>query len=177
MTEGKQRCIMETNNLHWFAVYTKPRWEKKVAGLLDQNGIENYCPLNKVVKQWSDRKKIVLEPLFKSYVFVRVKDAEKWDLKNVNGILNFVYWLGKPARIKEEDIFTIKKFLNEFSDVQIEEMARLEVNAKVRVKQGLLMNYNGVLVEINGSRAKVRIETLGVQMSANFDKKNLEPIF
>ena len=177
MTEGKQRYIMETNNLHWFAVYTKPRWEKKVAGLLDQNGIENYCPLNKVVKQWSDRKKIVLEPLFKSYVFVRVKDAEKWDLKNVNGILNFVYWLGKPARIKEEDIFTIKKFLKEFSDVQIEEMARLEVNAKVRVKQGLLMNYNGVLVEINGSRAKVRIETLGVQMSANFDKKNLEPIF
>ena len=177
MTEGKQRYIMEKNNLHWFAVYTKPRWEKKVAQLLDQNGIENYCPLNKVVKQWSDRKKIVLEPLFKSYVFVRVKDTEKWDLKNVNGILNFVYWLGKPARIKDEDIFTIKKFLNEFSDVQIEEMPRLEVNAKVRVKQGLLMDYNGVLVEINGSRAKVRIETLGVQMSANFDKKNLEPIF
>jgi transcription antitermination factor NusG len=168
---------METNNLHWFAVYTKPRWEKKVAGLLDQNGIENYCPLNKVVKQWSDRKKIVLEPLFKSYVFVRVKDAEKWDLKNVNGILNFVYWLGKPARIKEEDIFTIKKFLNEFSDVQIEEVSGLAINAKVRVKQGLLMNYNGILVELNGNRAKVIIETLGVQMSANFDKKNLEPIF
>jgi transcription antitermination factor NusG len=143
---------------------------------LDDNGIENYCPLNKVVKQWSDRKKVILEPLFKSYVFVRVKDSEKWDLKNVNGILNFVYWLGKPARIKEEDIFTIKKFLNEFSDVQIEEVTRLTVNSKVRIKQGLLMNYNGVLVEINGSRAKVRIETMGVQLSANFDKKNLEPV-
>jgi transcription antitermination factor NusG len=105
-----------------------------------------------------------------------VKDSEKWDLKNVNGILNFVYWLGKPARIKEEDIFTIKKFLNEFSDVQIEEVSRLTVNSKVRIKQGLLMNYNGVLVEINGSRAKVRIETMGVQLSANFDKKNLEPV-
>ena len=109
---------MEKDDLHWFAVYTKPRWEKKVAGILDNNGIENYCPLNKVVKQWSDRKKVILEPLFKSYVFVRVKDSEKWDLKNINGILNFVYWLGKPARIKEEDIFTIKKFLNEFSDVK-----------------------------------------------------------
>ena len=167
---------MEKDDLHWFAVYTKPRWEKKVAGILDNNGIENYCPLNKVVKQWSDRKKVILEPLFKSYVFVRVKDSEKWDLKNVNGILNFVYWLGKPARIKEEDIFTIKKFLNEFSDVQIEEVSRLTVNSKVRIKQGLLMNYNGVLVEINGSRAKVRIETMGVQLSANFDKKNLEPV-
>ena len=176
MTEGEQRYIMEKDDLYWFAVYTKPRWEKKVAGILDDNGIENYCPLNKVVKQWSDRKKVILEPLFKSYVFVRVKDSEKWDLKNVNGILNFVYWLGKPARIKEEDIFTIKKFLNEFSDVQIEEVSRLTVNSKVRIKQGLLMNYNGVLVEINGSRAKVRIETMGVQLSANFDKKNLEPV-
>jgi transcription antitermination factor NusG len=176
VTEGEQRYIMEKDDLYWFAVYTKPRWEKKVAGILDDNGIENYCPLNKVVKQWSDRKKVILEPLFKSYVFVRVKDSEKWDLKNVNGILNFVYWLGKPARIKEEDIFTIKKFLNEFSDVQIEEVSRLTVNSKVRIKQGLLMNYNGVLVEINGSRAKVRIETMGVQLSANFDKKNLEPV-
>ena len=168
---------METNNLHWFAVYTKPRWEKKVAGLLDENGIENYCPLNKVIKQWSDRKKIVLEPIFKSYVFVRVPDASKWDLKNISGILNFVYWLGKPARIRDEDIHTIKKFLNEFSDVQIEEVSGLQVNSKVRVKQGVMMNYNGILVEINGSRAKVRIETMGVQLSANFDKKNLEPIF
>lgn len=176
MTEGEQSYTMEKDDLYWFAVYTKPRWEKKVAGILDDNGIENYCPLNKVVKQWSDRKKVILEPLFKSYVFVRVKDSEKWDLKNVNGILNFVYWLGKPARIKEEDIFTIKKFLNEFSDVQIEEVSRLTVNSKVRIKQGLLMNYNGVLVEINGSRAKVRIETMGVQLSANFDKKNLEPV-
>jgi transcription antitermination factor NusG len=167
---------MEKDDLHWFAVYTKPRWEKKVAGILDDSGIENYCPLNKVVKQWSDRKKVILEPLFKSYVFVRVKDSEKWDLKNINGILNFVYWLGKPAKIKDEDIFTIKKFLNEFSDVQIEEVSGLTVNSKVRIKQGLLMNYNGVLVEISGSRAKVRIETMGVQLSANFDKKNLEPI-
>ena len=167
---------MEKDDLYWFAVYTKPRWEKKVARLLDDLGIENYCPLNKVVKQWSDRKKVILEPLFKSYVFVRVKDSEKWDLKNVNGILNFVYWLGKPARIKEEDIFTIKKFLNEFLDIQVEEISRLTVNAKVRIKQGLLMNYNGVLIEINGSRAKVRIETMGVKLSANFDKNNLETV-
>ena len=167
---------MEKDDLYWFSVYTKPRWEKKVARLLDDLGIENYCPLNKVVKQWSDRKKVILEPLFKSYVFVRVKDSEKWDLKNVNGILNFVYWLGKPARIKEEDIFTIKKFLNEFLDIQVEEISKLTVNAKVRIKQGLLMNYNGVLIEINGSRAKVRIETMGVQLSANFDKNNLETV-
>lgn len=167
---------MEENNLHWFAVYTKPRWEKKVAGILEEKGIEIYCPLNKVIKQWSDRKKIVLEPIFKSYVFVRVPEAEKWELRNIHGIINFVYWLGKPARVKDEDIFTIRKFLNEFKDVQVEEVGQLEVNSKVRIKQGVLMNYHGILIELHGSRAKVRIESMGLQLSAQFDKKNLEPI-
>ncbi|MDO9373072.1 MAG: UpxY family transcription antiterminator [Ferruginibacter sp.] len=167
---------MEENNLHWFAVYTKPRWEKKVAKILADQGIEHYCPLNKVTKQWSDRKKVVLEPIFKSYVFVRVPDETKWELRKIDGILNFVHWLGKPAKVKDEDILTIRKFLNEFSDVTIEGTPALQVNAKVRIKQGLLMNYHGILVEIQGSRAKVRIETLGVQLSAQFDKRNLEPI-
>jgi transcription antitermination factor NusG len=166
---------MDENNLHWFAVYTRPRWEKKVAKLLDEKGIENYCPLNKVVRQWSDRKKTILEPVFKSYVFVRVPENEKWDLKKVNGILNFVYWLGKPARIRDEEITIIKKFLNEFSNVQIEEQ-NLQVNVKVRIKQGLLMNYQGILVELSGTRAKVRIESMGICLSAQFDRKNLETL-
>ena len=166
---------MDQKNLHWFAVYTKPRWEKKVASILEEQGIEHYCPLNKVVKQWSDRKKIVLEPIFKSYVFVRVPEVEKWELRNVTGIINFVYWLGKPARIKDEDIFTIRKFLNEFSDVSVQEAPKLEVNSKVRIKQGVLMNYHGILVEISGNRAKVKIESMGIQLSAVFDRKNLEP--
>lgn len=166
---------MSEKNLHWFAVYTKPRWEKKVAQMLDDKGIEHYCPLNKVVKQWSDRKKIVLEPVFKSYVFVRVAEEEKWDLKKINGIINFVYWLGKPARIKDEDIFTIRKFLNEFSNVQVDQQP-LQVNSKVRIRQGLLMNYHGILIEINGSKARVKIESMGLQLSAQFDKKNLEPL-
>ena len=147
-----------------------------MAKLLEEKGIENYCPLNKVVKQWSDRKKIVLEPIFKSYIFVRVEEANKWDLKKINGIINFVYWLGKPARIKDEEIKTIKKFLNEFVDIQIDQLQQLQINSKVRIKQGVLMNYNGVLVELSGSRARVRIESMGIQLSAQFDKKNLEAI-
>ena len=60
----------------WYAVYTKPRWEKKVNSLLLQKGIEVYCPLNKVRRKWSDRIKTIEEPLFKSYVFVKIKDEE-----------------------------------------------------------------------------------------------------
>lgn len=167
---------MSIKNTSWFALYTKPRWEKKVVQVLDENGIECYCPLNKVVKQWSDRKKVVMEPVFKSYVFVRIAEKEKWDVKKINGILNFVHWLGKPAIIRDEEIVTIRKFLNEFSDVTVEALSGLQVNSKVRVKQGLLMNYQGILIEVYGNKAKVRIETLGVQLSAAFDKRNLEAV-
>ncbi|MBC7421844.1 MAG: antitermination protein NusG, partial [Ferruginibacter sp.] len=89
------------------------------------------------------------------------------------GVLNFVYWLGKPAPIREEEILTIRKFLNEFQDVEITKLS-LEVNSQVRIKNGVLMNYQGILVELIGSRAKVRIESMGIQLSAQFDKSNLE---
>jgi transcription antitermination factor NusG len=167
---------MSENIFNWYALYTKPRWEKKVAKLLDEQGYENYCPLNKVTKQWSDRKKVVLEPIFKSYVFVKVEEAQKWDLRKVNGVLNFVYWLGKPAVIRGEEIDTIRKFLNEFSDVSVEQLDQLKVNATVRVKQGIMMNYQGLLIEVVGNKARVRIESMGMYLFANFDKKNLEVV-
>ena len=160
---------------YWYAVYTKPRWEKKVASLLEAKGIEYYCPLNKVVKQWSDRKKIVLEPLFKSYVFVQVEEKEKWNLLNINGIVNYVHWLGKPAKIKESEIETVKKFLNEFSGIEIADESSA-INSKVKIKHGVLMNYQGILMEVSGNRASVKIESMGLQLTAVFDKKNIELI-
>lgn len=164
---------MKEDTRYWYAVYTKPRWEKKVVSLLEEKGIEHYCPLNKVVKQWSDRKKTVLEPLFKSYVFIQVPEKKKWELMKIDGILNYVYYGGKPARIRNSEIDTIKKFLSEFVSVNVVEDA-LRVNARVKVRQGLMMDYHGILVEVKGRHASVRIESMGIQLTATFDKKNLE---
>ena len=157
---------------NWYVVYTRPRWEKKVAALLQEKGINHYCPLNKTQKQWSDRKKIVWEPLFKGYVFISIPDASKWDVKQIDGILNYVYWLGKPAIVKDRDIETIQKFLQEFEEVKVRN-ATLVRKDTVLVKQGLLMNYKGIVVEIVGKKARVNIESMGVQLSAVFDVKNL----
>ena len=163
------------HNIYWHAVYTKPRWEKKVAALLEARGIEYYCPLNKVLKQWSDRKKMVLEPLFKSYVFVRVEEDKKWELLSIARIIKYVSWLGKPAIIKETEITTIRKFLKEFSSVEVVE-GTLEINAPVKIKQGVLMNYHGILLQISGNRASIKIESMGLQLTTIVDKNNLEPI-
>lgn len=159
---------------YWYVVYTKPRWEKKVASLLEARGIVYYCPLNKVIKQWSDRKKVVLEPLFKSYVFLKVEEERKWDVLKIEGILNYVKWLGQPARIRETEIENIRKFLKEFETVEVVDET-LEINARVKVRHGALMNYQGILMYINGNRACVKIESMGVQLITYFDKKNLEP--
>lgn len=145
-----------------------------MAKLLDEKGVEAYCPLNKVYRQWSDRRKMVLEPLFKGYVFVHLEDEHKWDVKKIDGILNFVYWNGKPAVVRDSEIETIRKFLSEFSDVEVEDV-NLTPQTTVRIKHGLLMNYKGVVVEVMGNKAKVKIESMGVQLSAIFEKKNLEP--
>lgn len=166
---------MNPEPTNWYAIYTRPRWEKKVAQLLLEKGIEHYCPLNKVVRQWSDRKKVVMEPVFKGYVFIKPIEDKKWEVTKVPGVLNYVYWLGKPARIKEEEIITIKKFLKEFDNVAVEKK-NLVVNTPVRITEGVLMNYEGMVIEVFGNRAVVKIDSLDIQLSAHFDKKNLEII-
>ena len=125
------------------------------------------------MSQWADRKKIIFEPLFKGYVFVQVAENKKWELMNINGILNYVHWLGKPAIIRDEEIQTIRKFLNEFESVDLEE-GILPKDSTVRVKQGVMMNYKGMVLEVMGNKARVLIESMGLQLSAIFEKKNLE---
>ena len=129
----------------------------------------------KVQRQWSDRKKTVIEPVFRGYVFIHATRDKLWESLKVNGVLNTVRFLGKPATIRDEEIDTIRKFLNEFEDVQVENLS-LEKESKVRIRTGVLMNYEGIVLEIFGSRAIVKIESLGLQLSAQFDKHNLERV-
>jgi len=159
----------------WFAVYTKPRWEKKVNSLLTAKGIETYCPLNKVRKKWSDRVKMVEEPLFKSYVFVHVTELDHTPVRMTNGVLNYVYWNGKPAIIKEREIDTIKKFLNDYENVQAI-AAPLAPRQKVRIETGLLMNTEGIVNKILHNKVEVLIESLGYVLVATLDKKNVQPV-
>lgn len=164
-----------SNEKKWYVVYTRPRWEKKVSASLVAKGVENYCPLNKVTKQWSDRLKVVLEPLFKGYIFVSPEQPDKWDVKKTDGIINYVYWLGKPAVVRASEIDIIKKFLQEFKDVQVTGH-NADTNDTVIIKQGLLMNYKGIVLEAVGNKAKVKIESMGIQLTAFFERSNLEKI-
>jgi len=157
-------------------VYSKPRWEKKVHSLLDQQGFECYCPLNKVRKKWSDRYKVVHEPLFKSYLFVRITEAQKTPVRLTDGIVNFVYWLGKPAVVRNEDIEKIKRFLNEYSDVEVEIVDFVESGTTVKINQGVFMNLKGKVIQDRKKSVTVEIQSLGCRLVANFSKSQIDLI-
>ncbi len=158
--------------MKWYVIYTRPRWEKKVYSLLTAKAIESYCPLNKVRRKWSDRIKLVEEPLFKSYLFVKTDEEGRLPVRMTDGVVNFVYWNGKPAIVKEKEIQTIKKFLNEHEQVELVRMD-FKPNDKVVITSGPLMDKEGKVLEVKNKVAKVIIESLGYILVADIDKSKL----
>lgn len=159
----------------WYAVYTHAKWEKKVASLFTLKNIENYCPLNKVVRQWSDRKKILYEPLFTCYVFARITDKERLSVLQTDGVINYVSWQGKPAVIRDAEIELIRKFLLEHGNVRLEKID-VDVNDTVRIKYGLFMEQEGTVMEVLGKTIRVSLPSLGYAMLAEISKSNVEVV-
>jgi len=157
----------------WYVVYTRPRWEKKVADQLSRKKIDHYCPLNRVHRQWADRKKIVLEPLFSAYVFVQIDETEQLSVRLTDGVINFVYWLGKPAVIKNEEIQAIGEFLNDYRDVRLEKTAVNPLDM-VRIIGGPLVMQKGQVVSVKNKTVKVILPSLGYMMQAEVETSNVE---
>ena len=156
----------------WLAVYTRPRWEKKVNQLLVDKGTESYCPLNKIRRKWSDRMKLVEEPLFKSYVFVKVNEEERTAVRMTPGVINFVYWNGKPAVIKEKEIANIRRFLDEYENVEVHP-TNIEVNQRVKIITGPLMDQEGKVLSIRHKTVKIAIDSLGYTLVAYIERSKL----
>ena len=165
------------NEKKWFAIYTKPRWEKKVDSVLIRKGINSWCPLQKVEKQWSDRKKIIEEPLFKSYVFVNIEEEERVKVLMTDGVLNFVHYLKKPAVIRNEEVEMIKKYLSE-KDAKIEIIASegFKESMKVRVTHGVFMDNDGTVLRGGKKKVYVQLQSLGQVMVVEFPAEYLVPI-
>lgn len=161
--------------LLWYVLYTKPRWEKKVAELLGKRNILHYCPINKVKKQWHDRKKTVLEPLFTSYVFVYTTSSSHTFIKDVPGVINFVYWLGKPAVVRNTEIEAIKGFLEEHETVLIEKIpVNVSVDDKVTIVHGPLIHKEGRVVQVLNNFVKVELPSIGYSLVAKVNKADIQ---
>jgi transcription antitermination factor NusG len=161
----------------WYAIYTKPRWEKKVDSVLLRKEINSWCPLQKVQRQWSDRKKVIEEPLFKSYVFVRINEQERIKVLMTDGVLNFVHYLGKPAVIRDEEIGLIKKYLSEENTkLEIISMEGFRESTKVKITHGVFMDNEGTVLRGGKKKVYVQLQSLGQVMVVEFPVEYLTPI-
>ncbi|KQB44181.1 Transcriptional activator RfaH [Flavobacterium daejeonense] len=146
--------------MNWYVVYTKPKWEKKVAEQLVQRGIECYCPLVTQIRQWSDRKKKVEVPLFNSYVFVRLEEKDRNLVFQSSGVVRYLFWLGQPAIVREEEIATIKNWLS-MPDAYEVSVAALQVGDKIVLDSGPFQSQEAVVQEVNKNSYVLFLESLG----------------
>ncbi len=170
-TEMAKPCTASSMK-KWYVIYSKPRWEKKVHRLFGEQGLVSYCPLNRVLRKWSDRYKMVEVPLFSSYVFVQLAETEKLKVRETPGVLNFVYFEGRPAIVKDQEIDHIKRFLSDYENVELSAQD-LKVDQKVAVNQGVFIDAAGRVVDIKNGKVQVAIDSLGYNLVAVFDKSQL----
>ncbi|MFV8270541.1 UpxY family transcription antiterminator [Flavobacterium sp. GT2N3] len=146
--------------MNWYVVYTKPKWEKKVAEQLRNSGIECYCPLITQVRQWSDRKKKVEVPLFNSYVFVQLPDAERNAVFQSVGVVRYLFWLGKPAVVRDEEISIIKKWMNP-SDGNEVSVLSFKVGDAIQLDSGPFSTQKAIVQEVTNTHYVLVLESLG----------------
>lgn len=149
--------------LRWYAVYVKSRYEKKTSKLLEDRHIETYLPLIGRLKQWSDRKKMVDEPLFKSYLFVHTDLKNYYDILNTPGIVKFVGFEGKPVPVPDNQLVAVKEYIGEYDgEEDINQFQELHEGQLVEITYGPMRGLVGRLVEIKGKqRLLVNIEAVG----------------
>ena len=154
---------MLNSTKYWYAAYTKSRAEKKVQLELEYQGIDHYLPLQRKLRQWSDRKKWVEVPLISGYIFVCVDAFEYNKVLKTDGIVSYVRFEGKPAIIPEDQIETIKKLLRQ-SEIEIEvSPTGFSKGDQIEVIAGPLIGLQGRLASIKGKkRVAVDLEQLEI---------------
>ena len=153
--------------MNWYVLYTKPKWEKKVAERLIQMGVECYCPVITKVKEWSDRKKKVEMPLFNSYVFVNLKDTDRNSVFQIAGVVRYLFWLGKPAIVRDEEINIIKKSLaaTNISDISV---TSIQVGDRIKLESGAFSNQDAIVQEVSNTHYILVLESLGCVLKIKY---------
>lgn len=147
---------------YWYALYTRPRFEKRVDAELKQKGLESFLPLHSVIRFWSDRKKRIEEPLFPSYVFVHANLKERYFSLQTRGVVRMVSFNGGPTRIPEEQIQSIYRILTHGYDP--EPYQYLNYGDEVEVVTGPVRGIRGIFLEERG-RNRLVISVDAIQQS------------
>lgn len=153
--------------IHWYAVYTHSRAEKKVDQRLREAGIDTFLPLQKTLRQWSDRKKLIERPVISSYVFVRTVPRQFLSIKQTEGVVRIITIEGKPAVIPDEQMINLRILCGSDADITVNENLYAKGDM-VEVMYGTLTGLKGELIRV-GRKHKVVIRILEPGMNLTVD--------
>ena len=145
---------------NWFVLYTKPKQELRIVDELSKIGIYSYCPTVKMIKQYSDRKKKIERPLIPSYIMVYIEESKRKSVFSIPGIVRYLFWLGKPAMVHENEINIMKKHLEGvYSSISI---SKLIIGQMYKISEGPLAGNTGKIVEMKKNKVKLELASLGM---------------
>jgi transcription antitermination factor NusG len=128
----------------WFAVYTRPRHEKKVAQQLSNKGIQVFLPLRTVISNWKDRRKEVQFPLFTGYVFVHIVLEDRLSVLRIPGVVQFVASEGKPVAIPDTQIDAVRQLVS--SGLKYDPYPYVKEGMRVTIRTGPLKGVEGLVI-------------------------------
>jgi transcriptional antiterminator RfaH len=168
----ESKNFTETQEKAWFALYTRSRSEFKAAEQLEAIGVRHYLPVVAKWKKWSDRKKKILEPILKGYIFILADEKERKLSLEQFSVVRCVFDNGRPAKIPEWQIENLKKMLSKESDFLIQD--GLIPGVKVKIREGPFEGIIGVIHESdNGKTIAVSIDLLRRSVIAHLPKESI----
>lgn len=154
---------------YWYAIYTKPRFEKKVAQDFEKKKLNGLLPLRSVKKVWSDRVKKVEEPLFPSYIFVHANAKERYLALQCVGAVRMVSFGGEPVRIPQRQIDAVLKIVELGYDPQPYQYLR--VGDAVEVVSGPLRGLRGHYFEERGKgRLAIAVDAIQQALAVEVER-------
>lgn len=146
---------------YWFVAYTKLNCEKKVSALLSKKKIDNYCPMNRKEVVLGNNKKTIETPLFCYYVFVNIKEDELGMVKKMPNVIDFIYWLGMPAIVRDVEIREMRYFVTNYLDLSIEK-SFVDTRGVVKIINEPNSPLQTNLLHSDESAVKLYLPSLGV---------------
>ena len=146
--------------MKWFVLYTKPNFEIKVANAINSMGIEAYCPVFHQIKQYSDRKKKIIKPLIPSYIFLKIPKENRNIVFTIPGVVRYLFWLGKPAQVKEKEIEMLKGNLTDNYDEVL--ISKLKKGNKYTIPSGPLKGRTGTVLDVLKNKLRLELPSMGL---------------
>ena len=162
--------------LRWYAVWTRSRHEKSVAGQLERKSVETFLPVYETVRQWKNGRHRIALPLFPGYAFVRIAQRDRLEVLKVPGVVRLVGFSGgTPTALEDEEVEDLQRALAQ--GVRAKPHPFLTVGRRVRVTAGPLAGREGILVRRKGSqRLVLSINLIQRSILVETDTSELEPV-